>query len=84
MNMDFGLFHLLIAFKSTPKTNSSSSAEEPRCSMLPEIDYALLSRALPRLSPLPRISGRWELLSAGATKKSAFSVLSALPGSSHS
>ena len=62
MNIDFGLFHLSIAVRSMPKTNSSAPVAEPHCSSLPEIDYALLSRTLSRLSPPPRVSGRRELL----------------------
>jgi hypothetical protein len=84
MNMDFGLFHLLIAFRSIPKTNNFAPAQEQRPSELPEIDYALLSRTLPRLSPPPKASGQRELLSASTTKKLAFNVLSAVARSSHS
>jgi hypothetical protein len=84
MNIDFGLFHLSIAVRSMPKTNSSAPPAEPHCSSLPEIDYALLSHTLSRLSRPPRVSGCRELLSAGTTKKSAFNVLSAVPRSSHS
>ncbi len=83
MNMDFGLFHLLIAVRSIPKANNSAAAKEQRPSTLPEIDYALLSRTLPCLSRSPKASGRRELLSAGTTKKSVFNVLSAVARSSH-
>jgi hypothetical protein len=48
MNMDFGLFHLLIAFRSIPKTNNSAPTQEGCPSKLPEINYALLSWTLPR------------------------------------
>jgi hypothetical protein len=84
MDMDFGLFHLLIAFRSIPKTNNSAPIQEGCPSKLPEIDYALLSWTLPRLSPPPKASGRRELLSASTTKKSVFNVLSAAARSSHS
>jgi hypothetical protein len=84
MNMDFGLFHLLIAFRSIPKTNNSAPTQEGCPSKLPEINYALLSWTLPRLSPSLKESGRRELLSASTTKKSAFNVLSAAARSSHS
>jgi hypothetical protein len=83
MNMDFGLFHLSIAVRSMPKTNNSAPVKEQRPSTLPEIDYALLSRTLPRLSRSPKASGRWEFLSARTTKKSAFDVFSAVARSSH-
>jgi hypothetical protein len=83
MNIDFGLFHLLIAFRSIPKTNNSAPAEEQRPSTLPEIDYALLSRTLPRLSRPAKASSRRELLSASTTKNLAFDVLSAVARSSH-
>ncbi len=86
MNIDFGLFHLVISLRSIPNCNGSAQTEEPRSaveSRLPEIDYSLLSTPLgldwPRAA-----SRRWELLPAPATKNSALNVLNALARSSHS
>lgn len=84
MNIDFGLFHLFIAFRSIPKTNNSAPTQEPPSSELPEIDYWLLSRTLPDLSSPPKASGRREVLSADTTKKPAFNVLSVVARSSQS
>jgi len=86
MNIDFGLFHLAITLRSIPNCNGSAHVEEPRSaveSRLPEIDYSLLSTPLGLDWPR-EASGRWELLPARATEKSALIVLSAVAGSSHS
>jgi hypothetical protein len=84
MNIDFGLFHLVIACKSLPKANNFASTQEQFPSKLPEVDYAILSRTLSRLSPPLKVSGRRQLLSVSATKKLAFNVLGSVARSSHS
>ncbi len=84
MNIDFGLFHLAITLRSIPNCNGSAHIEGPRSAVeLPEIDYSLLSAPLGLDWPW-EASGRWELLPARATEKSALNVLSAVAGSSHS
>jgi hypothetical protein len=86
MNIDSGLFHLVITLRSIPNCNGLAQTEEPRSaveSRLPEIDYSLLSAPLALDSP-QEASGRWELLPARATKKSALNVLNAVARSSHS
>jgi len=86
MNIDTGLFHLVITLRSIPNCNGFTQTEEP-CSAvesrLPEIDYSLLSTPLGLNWPR-EASGRWELFPARATKKSALNVLNAVARSSHS
>jgi hypothetical protein len=86
MNIDTGLFHLVITLRSIPNCNGFTQTEQP-CSAvesrLPEIDYSLLSTPLGLNWPR-EASGRWELFPARATKKSALNVLNAVARSSHS
>jgi hypothetical protein len=86
MNIDSGLFHLLITLRSIPNCNGFAQTEEPRSaveSRLPEIDYSLLSTPL-CLDRRAKASGRRRFLRARATKNSALNVLNAVARSSHS